>query len=132
MTIRYLAGTAIATSLASIYLGIEQQPVTSQPLNCQAAQTQMEMNRCADQAAQVADGELNWVYRRVRSKYRGSRLEQQLIDAQLAWIRFRDLTCAFDRNRFAGGSIAPMIYSQCLERTTRQQTEELKKYLKEV
>jgi uncharacterized protein YecT (DUF1311 family) len=131
MMIQYIGKVAISLSFISVCLSLSHQTVHSQQLNCTNSQTQLEMNQCAAKAAQNADRELNRVYKLVQAKYRGSRLEPQLVDAQLAWIRFRDLKCRFASNRYKGGSIAPMVYSRCLERTTRQQTDELKNYLKE-
>jgi uncharacterized protein YecT (DUF1311 family) len=95
----------------------------AQPLNCQKANTQLELNQCADR-------KLNQVYQQVRAKYRGEQ-ETLLLNAEEAWVKFRDASCAFSRNRFAGGSIAPMVYSNCLTNLTKQQTQELKSYLQE-
>lgn len=101
-------------------------------LNCKNPRTQTEMNACAAQKAQTSDRRLNEVYRQVRNKYsENPRQETQLVDAQRAWIRFRDRECTFSRNRYEGGSIAPMVYSNCLDRLTQQRTTELEQYLKE-
>lgn len=102
----------------------------AQPLNCQKANTQLELNQCADLSAKAADRKLNQVYQQVRAKYRGEQ-ETLLLNAEEAWVKFRDASCAFSRSRFAGGSIAPMVYSNCLTNLTKQQTQELKSYLQE-
>lgn len=105
---------------------------TAQPQpNCKAPQTQLEMNLCADQQAKAADQVLNQVYRKVRGKYKGTAQDNQLVNAQLAWIKFRDAECQFASDRFKGGSIAPMAYAKCLGRLTKQRTEALQSYLEE-
>jgi uncharacterized protein YecT (DUF1311 family) len=110
-------------------------PAIAQPnnlLNCKNPQTQVEMNACAAQRAQVSDRRLNEVYRQVRAKYsENPRSETQLIEAQRAWIRFRDRECTFSRSRYEGGSIAPLVYSSCIDRLTQQRTTELENYLKD-
>ncbi|NUN66813.1 DUF1311 domain-containing protein (plasmid) [Pseudanabaena biceps] len=89
------------------------------------------MNVCAAQQAGDADRVLNQVYSQVIAKYKGTAQEDRLIDAQISWIKFRDLECTFAKKRFEGGSIAPMIYSDCLKRLTTQRTQGLKVYLTE-
>ncbi|MEE3719906.1 lysozyme inhibitor LprI family protein [Tumidithrix elongata RA019] len=64
------------------------------------------------------------------TKYRNTNNAERLVDAQLAWISFRDRNCKFASERFQGGSIAPMIYSNCIERLTKQRTDELERYFK--
>ena len=42
-----------------------------------------------------------------------------LVPVQLAWISARDKTCDFEESMNAGGTIAPMMYSECVDRMTR-------------
>ncbi|WP_375472220.1 lysozyme inhibitor LprI family protein [uncultured Nostoc sp.] len=51
--------------------------------------------------------------------------KQKLIAAQLAWIKFRDTNCEFQRSRYEGGSIAFTIYFGCLENITKLRTQQL-------
>ena len=50
-------------------------------------------------------------------------------NAETAWIKFRDNDCKFAAGIYRGGSIAPMMYSLCVEKLTKQRTEQLKGYL---
>ncbi|WP_306790440.1 lysozyme inhibitor LprI family protein [Tolypothrix sp. FACHB-123] len=100
----------------------------AQKLNCDNAQTQTEINRCAQLSYQNADKKLNQVYRQLLPTLSSSR-KQKLITAQQAWIKFRDSSCEFERSAFQGGTIAPAIYLGCLEQTTQQRTEQLQEYL---
>ncbi len=99
----------------------------AQAPDCDNAQTQVDINQCAAKAAEVADEKLNQVYQQVKSTLSAGE-KTLLTDAQLAWIEFRDKNCEFSRSRFEGGSIAPTVYSSCLERITKQRTEELEGY----
>lgn len=100
----------------------------AQKLNCNNAQTQLDINRCAQLSYQNADKKLNEVYQKLLPKLENSR-KQKLIAAQLAWIKFRDTSCEFERSRYEGGSIAPTIYFACLEKTAKQRTQQLQEYL---
>lgn len=97
---------------------------------CDNATTQQQINACTQQKAQAADRQLNQTYKRLVAKL-NQQQRSTLDQAQLAWIKFKDATCAYEKSRFAGGSIAPSVYSMCLERVTRQRTVDLENYLKE-
>ena len=100
-----------------------------QKLNCNNAQTQIAINECAKLSYQRADKKLNQVYQQLLPTLETSR-KQKLIAAQVAWLKFRDINCEFERSRYEGGSIAPSIYSSCLENTTKLRTQQLQGYLK--
>ena len=128
--------TPIALTMASIVLSLaapgkaEADPVVN--INCKAPMTQLDMNRCAYLSFQAADQELNRVYRQFRNAGKQSKQEaqdSQLTNAQLAWIKYRDLDCKFSADRFKGGSMAPMMYNLCKETLTQQRTTVLKSYL---
>ena len=97
---------------------------------CNNATTQQQINACTQQKAQAADRQLNQTYKRLIT---GLNQQQRatLEKSQVAWIQFKDATCAYEKSRFTGGSIAPSVYSMCLERLTRQRTTDLENYLKE-
>lgn len=124
-----MAAAFVLTLLASPSHG-EKAPFTN--INCKAASTQLEMNYCANLSFKAADQELNQIYRQLRNTFKQTKQntqEPQLINAQLAWLKYRDLDCKFSADRFKGGSIAPLIYSSCKETLTKQRTIILKNYL---
>ncbi|MEH1841685.1 MAG: lysozyme inhibitor LprI family protein [Nostoc sp.] len=100
-----------------------------QRVNCNNAQTQIAINECAKLSYQKEDKKLNQVYQQLLSTLETSR-KQKLIAAQQAWLKFRDTNCEFERSKYEGGSIAPSIYSGCLENITKLRTQELQEYLK--
>ncbi|MBG1264088.1 lysozyme inhibitor LprI family protein [Nostoc commune] len=100
-----------------------------QKLNCNNPQTQSAINECTKLSYQNADKKLNQVYQQLLPTLETSR-KQKLIAAQQAWLKFRDTNCEFERSRYEGGSIAPSIYSGCLENTTKLRTQQLQEYLK--
>ncbi|MHC5766791.1 MAG: lysozyme inhibitor LprI family protein [Nostoc sp.] len=102
-----------------------------QKLNCNNPQTQAAINECTKLSYQNTDKKLNQVYQQLLSILELERpRKQKLIAAQLAWIKFRDTNCEFERSRYEGGSIASTIYFGCLENTTKQRTQQLQESLK--
>ena len=49
-----------------------------------------------------------------------------LIEAQRAWVLFRDKSCAAEASIYGEGSYAPIAKSSCLARTTWVRVEDLK------
>ncbi|NEO26356.1 MAG: lysozyme inhibitor LprI family protein [Kamptonema sp. SIO4C4] len=100
-------------------------------LDCDQAETQAELNYCAAQAATAADKRLNAVYQQLRGAIQGTPQEQRLINAQLAWIEFRDRDCDYAQHQYDGGSMMPMIYGFCVADLTEKRTRELAEYLEQ-
>lgn len=108
---------------------------SAQALDCANPVTQTEMNGCAAAAYQQADGALNVAYRDARDRARGmdqylssDEVPAEIIlrDAQRAWIPFRDQACEAESLLARGGSLQPLLFYTCLERLTRQRTEDLR------
>lgn len=118
------AKVAIATPDVAGVL-IAQKP------NCNNPQTQGEMNACAGLSYQQADKRLNQVYQQLVPKLSAAR-RQKLTSAQQTWIKFRDSNCAFQRSEVEGGSMAPMMYSSCLAEMTKQRTQQLEEYIRDI
>ena len=107
---------------------------------CYAADySQQSMNRCAGEAYQRADANLNrlWAERIADAREcdrspdcgrteQDQRSEEEILQrAQRAWIQFRDAQCEFEGLEGRGGSIEPMIVAQCLARLTRERIQQL-------
>lgn len=93
-----------------------------------SAQSQQEMNQQADADFRRADEELNAVYNKLIKKVTPE-VQDRLIDAQLAWIKFRDAEAKARAAEVEGGSLYPLLYSGSLAATTRQRTKELQEWL---
>ncbi len=90
---------------------------------CPNALTQLEINRCAGEQFKKADAKLNGVYKRITDKL-SSTDRANLLEAQRAWLKYRDANCTADR-LFHGGSLAPTIEAFCLQDVTETRTKEL-------
>jgi uncharacterized protein YecT (DUF1311 family) len=99
-------------------------------LDC-ADETQVAQDLCADASYQKADAALNRSYKEILRRLKGdSATTKLLIDAQKAWIAYRDAECAFSSSANKGGTIYPMVFSICLEGVTKKRIAELDAYLK--
>lgn len=93
--------------------------------DCSAAATQSEMTQCAGQAYSAADKKLNIAYNEYRKRLSDAQ-KKQLAQAQLAWIKYRDLSCAFESSGVEGGSVYPMVRGYCLAGKTESRLKEIK------
>lgn len=106
-------------------------PFAHAATDCANASDQATMNQCAGQAFKAADKELNALYQQVTGRLKDNpERKKLLVNAQRAWISFRDAECKFSASGVAGGSVYPLIYSVCLTGMTKTRVEALKHYLK--
>jgi uncharacterized protein YecT (DUF1311 family) len=106
-------------------------PFAHAAVDCANSSDQATMNQCAGQDFKAADKELNTVYQQITKRLKdnpdGKKL---LVSAQRAWVGFRDTECKFSASGVAGGSVYPLIYSNCMTSVTKVRVEALKEYLK--
>lgn len=89
------------------------------------------MNQCAASGYQAADAELNRVYQQLRRQLDPAS-QNKLMVAEQKWIEFRDANCAFESDRYAGGSIQPLIHSSCMQQMTQERTAQLQRQLQDL
>lgn len=82
-------------------------------------QNQMQGNECAIERADAADKELNRLYKEILSR-QDDEQKKQLLEAQRAWVAYKEKECKWEADQYKGGSISPMMYSACLERLTNE------------
>lgn len=111
---------------------------TEPQLKCDDPQTQAEINMCAAEDARQADAALNRQWAATAAKMRAQDKAAYapkdgrpgyyaaLLEAQRAWIRFRDLECRVEGYAMRGGSAEPMMISGCLAAVTRARTAQLR------
>ncbi|WP_078121487.1 lysozyme inhibitor LprI family protein [Thiosocius teredinicola] len=92
----------------------------------------LRMKICASYHWVAEDVRLNKIYAQVRAKAKEVGYEPSLIEAQRAWLAYRDTTCAFEGEMGAGGGTAEGLYVlSCRERLTKERTDDLAEYLKD-
>lgn len=116
--------TLMATAFIALTLPVAQAD------ECQQAEDQATMNRCAGHAYQASDAELNKLFHAVRHRLGDDAAKRHLLrGAETAWTAFRDAECSFAASSATGGSAYTMVYDQCLNHLTRKRIEEFRKYL---
>jgi len=100
-------------------------------VDCANASDQATMNQCAAQEHKAADKELNALYQQITARLKSNpESKKLLVGAQREWIGFRDAECKFASSAVTGGSVYPLIYSNCVTELTKARVETLKNYLK--
>ena len=101
--------------------------------NPAAAQTQAQMNADAGAAWKRADAGMTVQWKRTYAQMKarektgdGSAYAAALLNAQRAWLKFRDTHCLIAAAEFQGGSLQPMARAQCLAAITDERTRQLK------
>lgn len=119
----------------SLMMSIPAMAQDEPKVDCNNAQTQMEMTYCAHADWEKADAELNATYKDVQKQLKEQdedlaagevKAADRLLDAQRAWITYRTAHCEVDSFSARGGSMQSMLYSGCLAELTRLRTKELK------
>ena len=125
---------ASLTAIAFLIAGTGAQ---AQALDCSNPQDQRSMNECAHQAWEAADGDLNLAYRLAMNAAKSmdeftpewqEKTSIVLRDAQRAWIPFRDKACELESHQARGGTMQPLIFWGCMEKLTRDRTEQLRAF----
>ncbi|MGJ3252783.1 MAG: lysozyme inhibitor LprI family protein [Elainellaceae cyanobacterium] len=78
----------------------------------------------AQQDYEKADAQLNQVYQRAIAALDLAATEK-LVDAQQAWLRFRDASCRYDAHYIADDEGGSAFLNTCLATLTRDRTEQL-------
>jgi len=93
-------------------------------------QTQRGLDECAGASFKRADAALNRAYKEIVHRLKDDAAKTKLlVQAQKAWLNWRDAECAFSSSGVQGGSIYPMIVAQCQEKQTRARMKDLRGYL---
>jgi uncharacterized protein YecT (DUF1311 family) len=105
-------------------------PFAHAAVDCSNASDQATMNQCAGQDYKAADQSLNAVYQQIASRLKTNPVGKKLlVSTQRAWIGFRDAECKFSASGVIGGSVYPLVYSNCMTSVTKARVETLKQYL---
>jgi len=84
-----------------------------------------DLTECLAKAKNVADANLNSVYRNVLARL-GAPEREHLRKVQRLWIQYRDGNCLAEQELYDGGTAAGPAYLACLEAMTRVRTRELR------
>jgi uncharacterized protein YecT (DUF1311 family) len=99
--------------------------VTFAAASVASAQSQAEMNDKEARDYRKADQTMNELYQRLLKAY-DPQSKALLIQAQRAWIAFRDADCKLATHASGQGSVFPMLQANCLAGITNQRIKDLR------
>lgn len=109
------AASAQQKGLADVVLS---QPVQPRPRDCNNA-NMIDLGLCAVADFREADKALNAAYQKARGQNEDDRGRALLLDAQRAWLRYRDAGCEWESDLYRGGSMSSLRAVNCLVQMTR-------------
>jgi uncharacterized protein YecT (DUF1311 family) len=124
-----MRGAGFAVLLALLTTGARAEEI-----DCANAMVQSDLNICAAQDWQAADDQLNAVWPKALAALKAADAdlpdelkggEKALLEAQRAWITFRDAQCKAEGYPMRGGSAEPLLVYGCMSVLTRERTEAL-------
>jgi len=116
--------------LSAVFLGAGHNQAVAQHMNvpgvpCHKPSTTADEASCFAKALEAADVEMNGVSARIRSVLNPNEREE-LLEAQRAWLKYRDLTCTAEYHRYSGGTGGPVTRFACLSAVTQERVATLK------
>ena len=124
-------------ALIGLVLLIATPALADDEIDCAKAEAQQEMNFCANKDFELADAELNAIWKKAKAEAERMDAEQpddkgaadSLLAAQRGWIAYRNGTCDLAGWEARGGSLEPMLVSGCLAEETRKRTKQLQEFI---
>lgn len=123
-----LSRTGLATLILAVPLFTNAARAAD---DCANAMDQATMDECAGKDFDAADKKLNDAYKQIEGRLKDDAASKKLlVDAQRAWIAFRDAECKFQGGPPANaGSVYPMVVANCLAGLTNLRLKDLQDYL---
>ena len=121
MTSLFLASTFILCSACTQSMGQHMNA----PVPCNRPSSTAEEAECFAKTSDAADKELNGVYALVRSVLSQDE-RNDLLAAQRAWLKYRDLTCTAEYKLYGRGTGGPVTQMACLAAITHERVATLR------
>ncbi len=105
--------------------GLSKEEIRANYNACDSGIT-LSMKICASYRWVKQDVRLNQIYKQSLDKARESGYEKSLVQAQRAWLAYRDAACAYEGEMGAGGGTAEGLYIlSCKEDLTKERADRL-------
>ncbi|MBZ9711493.1 lysozyme inhibitor LprI family protein [Mesorhizobium sp. ESP7-2] len=121
----------LLSSLATLILAAPHFVGTARAADCANAQDQATMNQCAGKDFGAADKKLNDAYKQIMDRLKDNAASRKLlVDAQRAWVAFRDAECKFQGGPIdTAGTVYPMVVANCQTSLTNGRLKDFQTYL---
>jgi uncharacterized protein YecT (DUF1311 family) len=105
---------APSTSPTAVVAALPKIPEKFTLLPCPTpANTTLAMEGCAEHQIVALDAQISSTAREVYASAQTGAEQQQLVQALTAWIAARTATCTKAMQKYAGGTLAPVVYANC-------------------
>jgi len=88
-----------------------------------------QMLICTSFGYTAADLELNELYKKILRQLTTKSAKAKLLQAQRAWITYRDKNCVFEADGYSGGHDWSIVFIGCQATATHQRISKLNEYL---
>ncbi|RJT39407.1 DUF1311 domain-containing protein [Mesorhizobium waimense] len=121
----------LLSTIATLTLAVPLSGGAARADDCANAQDQATMNECAGKDFHAADKKLNDAYKQIEGRLKDDAAGKKLlIDAQRAWVAFRDAECKFQGGPPAtAGTIYSMVVANCQTSLTNDRLKDFQTYL---
>jgi uncharacterized protein YecT (DUF1311 family) len=85
------------------------------PLRCPAhPQTTLALEGCAEKAILTTDRAINSQVKTIFGLLHTPAARLSFVQGEQSWLRYRRTSCAAQVSNYAGGSIQPVVYADCI------------------
>jgi len=121
----------LLSTLATLVLAAPLLAGAARAADCANAQDQATMDQCAGKDFDAADKKLNEAYKQIQTRFKDDTASKKLlVDAQRAWVAFRDSECKFQGGPIdMAGSVYPMVVTNCRTSLTNNRLKDFQGYL---
>jgi uncharacterized protein YecT (DUF1311 family) len=97
-------------------------------LDCKNALSTPEINECASIEQKKVEDKLNKVYQRIVKSVDNAEAKKSLVEAQRAWVKFRDADCKAVYQKWIEGTIRGVMFTGCMQNRAETRIKELEDY----
>lgn len=84
-------------------------------LDCKNAVATPDLNECASIEQKKVESQLNQVYQRVLKSVGEADTKKALVEAQRAWVKFREADCKAVYENYKTGTIRTVMFIGCMQ-----------------
>lgn len=101
----------------------------SYALDCTKAVTTPDINECTSIEQKKVEDKLNKVYQGIVKPLEGDE-KKTLVEAQRAWVKFREADCNAVYQRWIDGTVRNVMFISCMQDRAETRIKELQEYAK--
>jgi len=127
---KYLVFSILAFGFSTVHKCVAESGSGNnwQQDECLQLQTQREVSDCESAKTNKIEEKLTEAYQRILKlidEQHDPDLKKRMINIERDWIKYKEESCHFEGQMYAGGSLAGQVETQCLAREAKFRTESL-------